>query len=64
MCTYMALVRYVRCYMYLELIQLVQKIEQRSEIARSPSGLMPKKRKALSHPSVYVAGKARYCTRN
>jgi len=50
--------------MYLELIQLVQKIEQRSEIARSPSGLMPKKRKALSHPSVYVAGKARYCTRN
>jgi len=40
--------------MYLELIQLVQKIEQRSEVALSLSGLMPKKRKAVSHPSVYV----------
>jgi len=39
--------------MYLELIQLVQKIEQ-SEVALSLSGLMPKKRKAVSHPSVYV----------
>ena len=36
--------------MYLELIQPVQKIEQSSEVALSLSGLMPKKRKAVSHP--------------
>jgi len=37
-------------------IQLVQKIELRSEAALS--GSMPKKRMAPSHPSVHVAGEA------
>jgi len=35
-----------------------------SEATPSPSGLMPKKRMAPSHPSVHVAGKTWYCTTN